>query len=433
MTPERRGQWGWALYDWANSAFATTVLAGFFPIFFKNFWNEGVADEVVTFRLGLAHSASGLFIFLLAPVLGALADRSGARKAFLFGFALLGAAATALLAAAPANAWIAATVLFAFASIGFSGSLIFNDALLMDVARPHQYERVSALGYGLGYLGGGLLFALNVAMVLKPALFGLEGKTAAVQCSFVMVGVWWALFTLPLMRWVGEKNRDAHLLAEPYPDSGRAARKGVRPIFLAALRDLGATLRSLREHRAIWMFLLAYWLYIDGVDTVIRMAVNFGQNLGFPDDSLIVALLIVQFVGFPAAIAFGRIGERWGPRNAVLLAIGVYVGVTVWATTLQTVGQFYAMAVVIALVQGGVQSQSRALFAQLIPAERAGEYFGFYNMLGKFAVILGPILIGWAALVLQDPRLSLLVLLVLFVPGAAILARVPVPARSARG
>jgi UMF1 family MFS transporter len=417
VTPQRRGQWGWALYDWANSAFATTVLAGFFPIFFKNFWNEGVADEVVTFRLGLAHSASGLFIFLLAPVLGALADRSGARKAFLLGFALLGAAATALLAAAPANAWIAATVLFAVASIGFSGSLIFNDALLVEVARPHEYERVSALGYGLGYLGGGLLFALNVAMVLKPALFGLEGKTAAVQCSFVMVGVWWALFTLPLMRWVGERPAA--------PAAGHAV--------AAALRELGATLRSLRQHRAIWMFLLAYWLYIDGVDTVIRMAVNFGQNLGFPDDSLIVALLIVQFVGFPAAIAFGRIGERWGPRNAVLLAIGVYAGVTVWATTLQTVGQFYGMAVVIALVQGGVQSQSRALFAQLIPAERAGEYFGFYNMLGKFAVILGPILIGWAALVLQDPRLSLLVLLVLFVPGAALLARVPVPPRSAGG
>jgi UMF1 family MFS transporter len=411
VTPERRGQWGWALYDWANSAFATTVLAGFFPIFFKNFWNEGVADEVVTFRLGLAHSASGLFIFLLAPVLGTLADRSGAKKAFLLGFALLGAAATALLAAAPANAWVAATVLFAFASIGFSGSLIFNDALLVEVARPHEYERVSALGYGLGYLGGGLLFALNVVMVLKPSLFGLEGKTVAVQCSFVMVGVWWALFTLPLMRWVGERP---------------AAPARGNPVA-AALRELAATLRSLREHRAIWMFLLAYWLYIDGVDTVIRMAVNFGQSLGFPDDSLIKALLIVQFVGFPAAIAFGRIGERWGPRNAVLLAIGVYAGVTVWATTLQTVGQFYAMAVVIALVQGGVQSQSRALFAQLIPAERAGEYFGFYNMLGKFAVILGPILIGWAALVLQDPRLSLLVLLVLFVPGAALLARVPVP------
>ncbi|MGQ0586346.1 MAG: MFS transporter [Gammaproteobacteria bacterium] len=415
MTPERRAQWAWAAYDWANSAFATTVLAGFFPIFFRNFWNEGVADAEVTFRLGLAHSASGLFIFLLAPVLGTLADRGGAKKAFLFAFALLGAAATALLAAAPASAWLAATVLFSLASIGFSGSLIFTDALLVDVARPGEYERVSALGYGLGYLGGGLLFALNVAMVLKPGLFGLAGKTAAVQWSFVMVGTWWALFTLPLMRWVRERPAAAHRAGHALGD---------------ALRELAATLRAIRAHRAVWMFLLAYWLYIDGVDTVIRMAVNFGQALGFPDDSLIVALLLVQFVGFPAAIAFGRLGERWGARNSVVLAIAVYAGVTVWAYTLQTVAQFYAMAVVIALVQGGVQSQSRALFAQLIPADRAGEFFGFYNMLGKFAVILGPILVGWAALLLDDPRLSLMVLLVLFIPGALLLMRVPVPARA---
>lgn len=410
MTPERRAQWGWALYDWANSAFATTVLAGFFPIFFKNHWNAGVADAEVTFRLGLAHSASGLFIFVLAPLLGALADRGGAKKAFLFAFALLGAVATALLAAAPANAWVLATVLFALASIGFSGSMVFNDALLVDVAEPAEYERVSALGYGLGYLGGGLLFLLNVAMVLKPALFGLDGATAAVQWSFVMVGIWWAIFTVPLTRWVRER---------PVPPG----RGGIG----AALAELGGTLRSLKDHRPIWMFLLAYWLYIDGVDTVIRMAVNFGQSLGFPDDSLIKALLLVQFVGFPAAIAFGHLGQRWGARNAVLLALAVYAGVTVWANWLNSVGQFYAMAVVIALVQGGVQSQSRALFARLIPADRAGEYFGFYNMLGKFAVILGPILVGWAAVRVDDPRQSLMVLLLLFVPGALLLWRVPEP------
>jgi MFS transporter, UMF1 family len=421
MTSARRAQWAWAAYDWANSAFATTVLAGFFPLFFKSYWNAGVPDPVVTFRLGLAHSASGAFILVLAPLLGTLADRSGAKKAFLFGFALLGAAATALLATAPANAWIVATVLFGLASIGFSGSMVFNDALLVDVARPQEYERISALGYGLGYLGGGLLFALNVAMVLQPGRFGLDGKASAVQWSFVTVGVWWAVFTVPLMRYVREAPPVRRLVP------GAALRD--------ALRELGATLRSLREHRNVWLFLLAYWLYIDGVDTVIRMAVNFGQSLGFPEDSLIKALLIVQFVGFPAAIAFGRIGERLGARNAVLLAIAVYIGVTLWANTLRTVGQFYAMAVVIALVQGGVQSQSRALFAQLIPPDRAGEFFGFYNMLGKFAVILGPVLVGWAALQLQDQRAALMALLVLFVPGALVLTRVRVSAspRSSRG
>jgi len=210
-----------------------------------------------------------------------------------------------------------------------------------------------------------------------------------------------------------------------------ARRAAAGQAIAEALRELAATLRTVRDRnfRPLWLFLLAYWLYIDGVDTVIRMAVNFGQALGFPDESLIVALLLVQFVGFPAAIAFGRLGERWGARNAVLVAIAVYIGVTIWAYTLRTVAQFYAMAIVIALVQGGVQSQSRALFAQLIPAGRAGEFFGFYNMLGKFAVILGPLLVGWAALVLADQRAALMSLLILFVPGMLLLARVPVTAR----
>ncbi|MCI0749360.1 MAG: MFS transporter, partial [Nevskiales bacterium] len=338
MTPVRRAQWAWAMYDWANSAFATTVLAGFFPLFFKNYWNAGAADEWVTFRLGLTHSASSLFIFVLAPLLGTLADHCGLKKAFLSGFALLGAVTTALLYWVPEGAWLTAALLFTLGSIGFSGSLIFSDALLMNVARPHEYERVSAFGYALGYLGGGLLFALNVAMVLAPAAFGLSAQSQAVQLSFVMVGLWWALFTVPLMRHVQEHSR-------PREAGGYG--------WAATLRELVRTVRALRGMPAVWMFLLAYWLYIDGADTVIRMAVNFGQSLGFLDGSLIVALLMVQFVGFPAALAFGYLGQRWGAKPAVLLAIGVYVGVTVWAYFLQNVMQFYAMALVIALVQGG--------------------------------------------------------------------------------
>ncbi len=418
MTPARRAQWSWALYDWANSAFATTVLAGFFPIFFRNYWNPGVAGDVVTFRLGLANSAASIFILLLAPLLGTLADRGGAKKAFLFGFALLGAAATALLTLAPAGAWLTATVLFALASIGFSGSCVFYDALLTDVAQPSEYERVSALGYGLGYLGGGLLFALNVAMVIKPQLFGLADKTAAVQWSFVMVGIWWALFTVPLVRNV--------------PEAPAKQRLGPLQAVIEAAGELAGTVRALKSYKPVWLFLMAYWLYIDGVDTVIRMAVNFGQSLGFPDDSLILALLIVQFVGFPAAIAYGRYAQWRGARESIVIGIVVYIGVTLWAYQLQTVAQFYAMAVVIALVQGGVQSQSRALFAQLIPVERSGEFFGFYNMLGKFAVVLGPLLVGWAALVLEDPRRSLMALLILFIPGALLLWRVPLPPSVAR-
>lgn len=399
-------QRSWALYDWANSAFATTVMAGFFPIFFNQYWAAGVAPQTQTLYQGLTATAASLVVMLLAPWLGAIADRRGAKKRFLAGFTLLGVTTTAALYLVGKGQWGWAVALSIAGRIGFFGGLSFYDSLIVSVARPAEMDRVSALGYGLGYLGGGLLFAANVAMALQPAWFGLADAALATRVAFLGVALWWLIFALPLFRNVPEA-----------PPRGGAS----------GWRELVATLRHIRGLRPVWMFLLAYWLYIDGVDTIIVMAVDFGMKLGFASDSLIVALLMVQFVGFPAALLFGWLGERLGTRRAIFIALGVYGAVTVWAYHLHTVMQFYLMAAAIGCVQGGVQSLSRSYYARLIPADKAGEFFGFYNMMGKFAAVLGPAVVGITAQLTGNPRIAILSLLVFFVAGGWLLSRVRDP------
>lgn len=408
--PTRRAVYAWAFYDWANSAFATTVMAGFFPLFFKQYWNSGVAETVSTFRLGMANSIASLIVVLLAPLLGAIADHMDRRKGFLLLFSALGVCMTGALHFVAAGDWQLAVFCYVLAVLGFSGGNLFYDALIVFVAKPAQLDRVSALGFALGYLGGGVLFAVNVLMVLHPDWFGLADKSAAVRVSFLTVAVWWAVFTVPVLVSVHEARA-----AQP-TRLGAALGQGVG--------QLRRTLREIGRLPQTFLFLIAYWLYIDGVDTIIRMAVDYGLSLGFPSNSLIVALLITQFVGFPAAIAFGRLGDRIGARNGILIALAVYVAVTTWGAFMNQVWEFYLLAGVIGLVQGGVQSLSRSLYARLIPAGRSAEFFGFYNMLGKFAAVLGPALMGWVGVLTGSPRLSILSVLVLFVLGAALLLRV---------
>lgn len=415
MRAPSRETWAWALYDWANSAFATTVLAGFFPVFFKTYWAKDLAATESTLRLGLAGSAASLLVAASAPVLGAIADRGGARKRLLAAFAAAGVVATAGLYLVGEGAWAAAAAVYVVATVAWSSANVFYDALLVSVAEPRRYDSVSALGFALGYLGGGLLFGVNVLMARSPEAFGLSGAGEAVRVSFLTVAGWWAVFTLPLLLLV----REARV---PGAASGLAA---VR----AGFSRLAATLRRLPTLRPVALFLLAYWLYIDGVDTIIRMAVDYGLALGFPQQSLVTALLVTQFVGFPAALVFGRLGERFGTRRVILAAIAVYAGVTVFGYFMDTVAEFYALAVAVGLVQGGLQSLSRAFFARLVPPEESAEFFGFYNMLGKLAAVLGPLLMGAVGVLTGSPRLAILSILVLFVLGAALLLLVPEPPR----
>jgi len=405
---DNRQVFAWALYDWANSAFAVTIMAGFFPVFFKQYWstNEGVTES--SFYLGLANSSASLVIVLLAPLLGALADQGSGKKPFLFLFALLGILMTGALYGVAQGAWPLAMGLYILATIGFSGSIIFYDALLVDIAPPERLDFVSGLGYACGYLGGGALFALSVTMTLNPGWFGLTDSASAVRWSFLLVAIWWALFSIPLFLLVKEPQRSR-------------PRENAKTQLRQAFKQLARTFREIRRLRIVFLFLLSYWLYIDGVDTIIKMAVDYGMALGFDSSGLILALLITQFVGFPAAVLFGILGERLGAKTGIYIAITVYFLVVVWASQMEQEWEFYAMAITIGLVQGGIQSLSRSLYARLIPVDKAGEFFGFYNMLGRFAAILGPVLMGWVSVATGNPRLSILAVAALFLFGLLLL------------
>lgn len=408
----RRPVLAWAFCDWANSAFATTVMAGFFPLYFKQYWNAGVVATESTFRLGVANAAASIVVALLAPLIGAIADKGGARVRLLGLFTVLGAAMTVALYWVAKGDWIAASFLYVAASLGFWGGNQFYDSLLPDVAKERDFDVVSAYGYALGYLGGGLLFAINVLMVTRPAMFGIADASEAVRLSFMSVGAWWVVFTIPVLLFVKESR-----FAAPLP-------------FLPAIRagwvELLGTLRHLRGDRTLLWFLVAYWFYIDGVNTIIKMAVDYGLSLGLKQDALIAALLLVQFVGFPAALAFGWLGKRIGARAGIFIGIGVYTGAACYAYYLDSEAEFFALAIVIGLVQGGVQSLSRSLYGRLVPAGKAGEFFGFYNLMGKAAAILGPLLTGVVALTTGDSRLAIVSISILFVIGAAFLSRVRV-------
>ena len=397
----------WSLYDWANSAFATSVMAGFFPVFFKQYWSTGVEVTTSTFRLGMANSIASLIVAALAPVLGAIADRGGAKTKFLLFFAAMGIIMTGGMFFVAKGAWQVAVLLYVLGIIGFSGGNVFYDSLIVDVSPPDRTDMVSSLGFSLGYLGGGLLFAMNIFMTLKPALFGLADAGQAVRVSFLNVAIWWAVFSIPIMIFVKEP--------------ATAHRKSGWAMVGAGFRQLRSTFGEIRKLRLVFLFLIAYWLYIDGVDTVIRMAVDYGMSLGFEANSLIVALMITQFVGFPAAIAFGKLGEKLGTKAAILLGIAVYVGVTIWALFMDKTAEFYALAVVVGLVQGGVQSLSRSFYARIIPANKAAEFFGFYNMLGKFAAVIGPFLVGWVGVFTGNPRIAIFSIIILFIGGGVVL------------
>ena len=380
--------WGWAMYDWANSAFATTVMAGFFPIFFKQYWSIGVDVNQSTAMLGFGNSIASLLVALMAPILGAIADRGSFKKKFLISFAYLGVLMTAGLYLVGKGEWVLAIFVYVMGVIGFSGANIFYDSLLPSVADESNVDSVSSLGFAMGYLGGGLLFFLNVVMTLQPTIFGLADAGEAVRWSFVSVALWWGTFTIITIAWV------------PEPESGKneSTENSVREGF----NQLYRTFQEIRHLKTVLLFLLAYWFYIDGVDTIVKMAVDYGITIGFESNDLIIALLIVQFVGFPAALIFGRLGEHWGVRPSIFLAIGVYIAVTIWGSMMREKYEFYVLAVVIGLVQGGIQALSRSYYSRLIPKNQVAEYFGFYNMLGKFAAILGPALLGVVGLIMRN-------------------------------
>ncbi|MEM7435736.1 MAG: MFS transporter [Myxococcota bacterium] len=413
---KRRPVVGWALYDWANSAFATTIMAGFFPVFYSAI-SEDISTEDSQFWFNVTLAAASLVIAISAPILGAVGDRGGARKKLLATFAGIGILMTAALAWVHVGQWGMGLLLYGLGTVGFSGANVFYDSMLVDVAEDHELDLVSALGYSAGYIGGGILFAINVVMVQKPEWFGLADAGSAVKASFLSVAAWWALFTVPLLRLVHEKPTEHQASSNL-----QAVREG--------LQQLASTFKEIRSFKVLVLFLLAYWIYIDGVNTVIKTAVFFGDRvLGLEQAALITALLLTQFVAFPAALAFGALGQRIGPKPAILLGIGVYIAAIVYAWRFLTdANDFYLLAVAIGLVQGGVQSLSRSLYARLVPPSKTAEFFGFFNMVGKFATIFGPLLIAFTPILVPGAteRDGILSLSLLFVVGGLLLSRVDV-------
>jgi MFS transporter, UMF1 family len=400
----RRIQWSWALYGWANHGYATAVVVALFPIFLDKYWAKDLPGTVSTGYLALANGCAGATVMLLAPWLGALADRRGWKKHFLGLFTALGVAGTLGLALVGAGGWATALVLYALSSIGFYGGYTFLDAMLVDVAEPRDYDRVSSFGYAIGYLGGGVIFVADVLMVLHPQAFGLADAAAATRWAFVSVAAWWVLFAIPLFRNVPE---------------------GPPAAAAAGWHELWATIQSIAAQAPLRRFLFGYWIYIDALGTLQQMAADFGSKLGLASDALIKALLMVQFISFPAALAFGRIAGRIGTRNGIYLGLAGLAGVAGWSYFMRSEAQFYEMAAVVGLVQGGVQSLSRSYFSRLIPPGKAGEYFGFYNLVGKFAAVIGPFVVGAVVVLSGNPRLSILPLIGSFLLGAWLLSRVP--------
>jgi len=355
MPQERKAIWGWAMYDWANSAFATTVMAGFFPLFFKAYWaNPGNPSES-TFYLGMANSMASIIVAMSAPFLGAIADRGTAKKKFLLIFAFLGILMTGGLWMVAQGFWQMAVLLYVLATVGFSGSNLFYDSLLPGIASEEKVDYVSSLGFALGYVGGGILFLINVVMYLQPEIFGIPNGATAIRLSFITVAVWWAIFSIPVALWVKEPVIYEYVGFVSAVDLG--------------WKQLLDTLKEIRHLRVVGLFLLAYWLYIDGVDTIVRMAVDYGATLKFPDSALITALLMVQFIAFPCALLFSIFAKKIGVKQAVIVGIVGYGIITFLGYFMSQVWHFYTLAALIGLFQGGIQALSRSLYTRIIPAE----------------------------------------------------------------
>lgn len=423
--PELRA---WAAYDWANSAFVCVVVTAVFPIYFAKVAAQGLDPAAATARFGAATTAGLVLVALASPVLGALADAAALKKRLLAAGVALGVVATAGLALVGPGDWRLGAALFVAANVGLATSFVFYDALLPHVARPEEVDRVSSAGYALGYLGGGLLLAFDLALILAPGAFGLPSgpgltpwqATLPTRLAFLSVALWWAGFTIPLLRRV----------PEPPAAAGAPAAHPVR----AALDQLAVTGQALRRHPQAARLLVAFLVYNDGIGTIVRMATVYGTEIGIGQEALIAAVLLVQFAGVPFAFLFGALAGRIGAKRAVLLSLAVYAVISVVGFFMRTAAHFFALALLVAVVQGGSQALSRSLFASLVPRRRSGEFFGFFSIMEKVAGIFGPGLFTLAVWLTGSSRAAILSVIFFFAAGAWLLARVDVEAgqRAAR-
>lgn len=418
--PELRA---WAMFDWATSAVQTTVMVAVFPIYFVKVAGAGLPEGGATQRLATANSIALVIIAVLSPVLGAVSDYSAAKKRFTAGFMILGAIATAALWTVHTGDIERASWLFVLVLVGAAGCFVFYESLLPHIAGPHEIDRVSTAGYALGYVGGGLLLALNLAWIQKPDWFGLPAgpglseaqATLPARLAFVSVAIWWIVFSLPLFRTV----------PEPPARIESDERRGQNPILVAFVR-LFETFRELRGYRQAFLMLLAFLIYNDGIQTIIKMATAYGTEIGIGQSALIGAILVVQFVGIPCSFLFGTVAGRIGAKRALFLGLLAYTAISVLGYYMRTATHFYVLAGLVGMVQGGTQALSRSLFASMIPPHKSGEFFGFFSIFEKFAGIFGPLIFAGTIAATGSSRNAILSVIGFFAVGAAILALVDV-------
>ncbi len=416
---DKKRIYSWALYDWANSAYATSVMAGLFPLFFSAVAKGDLDPTSTTNYLALSNSIASLVVALLAPILGAIADHGTLKKKLLIFFAFLGILMTISMGFIMQGYWIVAFIVYIFATIGFSSANTFYDSLLPAVSNKNNIDYVSALGFSLGYLGGGILIVINAAMVWFHQDIGIT-IIEAYQYSFISVGIWWALFSIPVFLFVDE------------PASYE--KKSLNTAIKDGCNQFVSTIKNIKESKVVATFLLAYWLYIDGVDTTVRMAADFAITIGFDSSSVMGALVLIQFIAFVATLIYVKFSDRIGIKNAIYVGIVAYIIILLSAYFVEELWQFYAVASLIGCFQGGIQAISRSLYARIIPEDKSAEFFGFYNMLGKFAAVIGPVMMGSITLLVSNmtgdqifsARIGLQSLIILFVLGAFVLSKVDI-------
>jgi MFS transporter, UMF1 family len=415
---DRRELWAWAMYDWAASAVQTTIMVAVFPIYFVKVAGAGLAVGGATQRLASVNSLALFIIAVLSPILGAVSDYRGNKKRLLAVFLGLGVAATLGMFLIERGDLNLASLLFTLSLVGVAGSFVFYEALLPHIARPGEIDRISAAGYALGYVGGGILLALNLAWIQRPDWFGLPSgpgltehqATLPVRLAFLSVAVWWVIFSIPLFRNV----------PEPPPRLEPDERRGESPIKVAFIR-LAETFRELRSYRHAFLMLLAFLIYNDGIQTIIKMATAYGTELGIGQNALIGAILLVQFVGIPCTFLFGMLAGRIGAKRALFLGLMAYTAISLLGYYMKTAVHFYLLAGLVGMVQGGTQAISRSLFASMIPQHKSGEFFGFFSVFEKFAGIFGPLIFAGTIAATGSSRNAILSVILFFIVGALLL------------
>ncbi|MBS4223655.1 MFS transporter [Lederbergia citrea] len=403
----------WMLYDWANSAYSIIITTAVFPLFYKAAaTNAGVSAANSTAYLGYTIAIATFILAMLGPILGTIADYQGLKKKFFIFFLVVGISATALLAFIPSEQWQLLLICYTVTAIGFYGSNVFYDAFIVDVTTEERMNRVSARGFGIGYIGSAIPFVISIAIIVmaQSEIIPLS-TTKASQAAFLITAVWWGLFTIPMIKDVRQRY---YIEREPNPVAN-------------SFKRLGQTFKDIRQYRALFLFLLAYFFYIDGVGTIITMSTAYGTDLGISSTSLLIILFMTQVVAFPFSILYGRLAEKFTGKKMLYVGIFVYIIVCIYAFFLKTTLDFWILAMLVATSQGGIQALSRSYFAKHVPKERSNEFFGFYNIFGKFASIMGPLLLGLTAQLTGSSANGVFSLIILFIVGIAILARVPEP------